>query len=173
MYSKYQELTAFQAAGLFARQARGTISTFYLSRMMYFFEREVLRKTGWPLFSADMITTETGISLVQVDEGIHSIKTGKMTSQWPRYFYQKSETEIHLCEDPGEVKVSLSNTRLLQQIYQRFNNFTNTELKDYFTHLPEYKKNDIGLTLTRKELIRAFEISANNLNDRQRHFTFR
>jgi hypothetical protein len=48
MYNKYQDLTAIQAAGLFAKNAGGTISTFYLSRMMYFLDRQVFKKTDSP-----------------------------------------------------------------------------------------------------------------------------
>jgi len=168
--SKFHELTAIQAAGLFAREAGGTISTIYLSQMMYFLEREIIRKIGRPLFSADMITTRYGISLVQVDKGIQEINTGEMKSTWSKYFYQKGEYEIHLCEDPGEFKISLSNSRLLNKFYQRFCNFTWNELWHYSTQLPEYNKGDIGLPLARKELIKALKISDSELRKRREHY---
>jgi hypothetical protein len=117
-----------------------------------------------------MVTTENGISLVQVDEGIQFIKTGLMSSQWPRYFYQKSETEIHLCEDPSASKISISNIRLLEQTHQQFSRFTVIELREFFTNLPEYSRKDVGLPLTQKELLYAVELSEEDLRRHRNHY---
>jgi len=177
----FNEKRAAQAAAVFARLEGGTIDKYKLAKLMYYLERETIIRTGQPLFHADLCSIPRGPVASEVNDGIDAIipKTNRSRNYeqgrhpaWEDHFIRKGKQALHHTSDPGDDELSIADINLINEIHEKFKNWTFDELSDFFHSLPEYEETDSSLPIHFTTILRVTGASEEEIEELKEEYDY-
>jgi hypothetical protein len=164
----FNEKRAVQAAVIFAKQAGNTIDKYKLSKMMYYLERQNIIITGQPLFFDNLYSAPLGPVASEVNHGIDTVVPPKQENynreeinqiNWEEFFKKTGKHKLTIVKDPGDDELSKYTITLIEEIHEKFKNFSWKKMQIFFHNLPEYKKTESRIPITYADILRAENFS--------------
>lgn len=130
---------AIQAIGvLFRADHVNRMSYLRLLKLLYIADRESLGETGWPITQDRVVAMNNGPVLCQTYELIMGRHVG--TPTWSSFF-RKAHYWLEQVADPDVGKLSKYEIAKLQEVAQRYEDFTEWDMVEITHGFPEWQKN--------------------------------
>jgi uncharacterized phage-associated protein len=136
----FNSVKTTQAACYLLKRKGGTMSKGFLLKMLYLADRELLQKRGQPI---------TGDRPVSMKNGPVLSKTYDLTkggavehrAYWEKFITNAPSgyTDVSLIQEAGTDYLSKIEIRVLDEVFDKFRNFSWRQLVDYCHKLPEWK----------------------------------
>jgi uncharacterized phage-associated protein len=129
-----------QAASYLLKRSRGTMSKGFLIKMLYLADRELLLRRGHPLTGDQPVSMKNGPVLTTTYD---LTKGGALEHRayWQEHITNApcGYTYVSLIKESGTDCLSKSELEVLNQVFEKFHNFSWKQLVDYCHSLPEWE----------------------------------
>ncbi|HVA67348.1 MAG TPA: Panacea domain-containing protein [Elusimicrobiota bacterium] len=134
----FDEAKATQVAALLIRESGGASDHYLLMKCFYDLDREALSRWGQPIIGGTYERFEYGPI---IGEAYQASKIGAKS------FYSdhihRAGNEVSVSRDPGTDDLSKAETKLAEEIWQRWKNLTFEQARKKSHELPEYNDRDM------------------------------
>jgi uncharacterized phage-associated protein len=138
MESRFDFEKSLQAAAYLLHLEEGRMPYSRLLKLMYIAERELLAQTAAPLSGDSYRASEDGPVLNRVLDLIKG--KGSRSTEWECYI-KRSGYAAKLVAEPGRGRLSGDVIDKLAEVYERYRDKGDWELRDLSRAFPEWKKN--------------------------------
>jgi uncharacterized phage-associated protein len=137
---KFNSIKTTQAAGYLLQRHNGSMSKGLLIKMLYLTDRELLSKRGQPLTGDQPVSMENGPVLSKT----YDLTKGaalEHRSYWEQHISvaKKGDYYVSLKKKTGTDHLSKSEIKTLDEVDEKFKNYTWKQLVKYCHSLPEWK----------------------------------
>jgi len=163
----FNSIKTTQAAAHLLKRSKGVMSKGFLIKMLYLTDRELLAKRGQPLTGDQPVSMKNGPVLTRTYD---LTKGGAMEyrSYWERYISNAptGSTDVSLIKESSTDRLSKREIQTLDEIFDRFHDFTWKQLVDYCHKLPEWKNpGDSSATIDFKDILKALGKSEDEISE--------
>jgi uncharacterized phage-associated protein len=152
MHSDYNAEKALQAfAYLLARHPERKANYYNVLKMLYVADRESMKERGTVISTDTHVAFEAGPSLSKT---YYCIKGQTDSAKRFGEFVQHIKVrEVRLLQSPSTGALSKAELRKLDQVFEKFKDFTEKQWEDYTHQFEEWKKNDPRSTPEKRTFI--------------------
>lgn len=137
MRPKFREDKATQAAALFIKLCGSSIDQIRLMKLLYYAEREALKRWGRPITFDSYVSMNRGPVLSQTLDLMH--EEDETVSFWHRFISAPQNYQLTLINDPGMNSLSQAEINLIKEIYDEYKDIDKWDLCKMSHELPEWK----------------------------------
>lgn len=139
---RFREDRAAQAAACLLRLRGGTMSYLKLIKLLYLADRQALAQLGRPITHDRFVSMQYGPVLSSTLDLINTEPNPEKWSYWHTYISAPRDWEVTLLRDAPVDQLSRAEEAILNEVFDRFGQWSRWELVKYTHELPEYTDPD-------------------------------
>ena len=137
---QFNSVKTTQAACYLLKRKGGSMSKGFLLKMLYLADRELLQKRGQPITGDQPVSMKNGPVLSKTYD---LTKGGAVEHRayWEQFISNAPSgyTNVSLIKETGTEQLSKTEIKVLDEVFDKFHNFSWSQLVDYCHKLPEWE----------------------------------
>jgi len=160
MATKFREDRATQAAAKLLSLSNGRLNVLSLIKLLYFIDREALLRWGRPITFDSYYSMPHGPVVSFTLNLIDMPRDPVSPSYWHRYISERKDHEVQLLKDVPNDQLSEAEELLIDEVFQKYQGYTQWELRDLSHKLPEWRDpHGSSVPITVRDILEAEGIS--------------
>ncbi len=156
MRNRLNEDKVTQAAAMLLRLRGGRMSYMKLIKLLYYIDREAIRRWGRLVSNDRHVSMDHGPVLSGVYNLITEEPDPNTSTPWTKHISPPVSYEVELRADPGTSQLSKNEIRLIEEVFQEHGFKGRWKIIDEVHQLPEWKYPDgSAIPITLSEMMRA------------------
>ena len=161
--SNFKEDKAIAVASLLLKLSGNVCDKYWLNKVMYYIERQMIILTGQPMFNDSLYSIQYGPIASAVNDAIDNTAY-PFENKWNHHIALKG-TSVRLKKEANYDLLSEFEEEVIRNAFDKFKGWGFSELKNYFHNLPEHKETTSRIDIEYSEILRNSGIDENSIAD--------
>jgi len=135
----FSEEKAAEAASIVLKEHGGRMGRLRLIKLLYFAEREAIRRIGRPIIGGRYVSMDHGPVLSEVYSHISKSLWVPTAGIWDRHVENTGARDVELSADATPAELSRAEIEILVQVCRRFRGMTDSQVRNESHRLPEWR----------------------------------
>ena len=149
---RFDEKRATQALSLLLKLSGKPVTLHKLLHLCYLADRKNTIERGMPFIGTSFIRVPTGPTSVEIYQAIYGIK------YFSKYLKVK-EYDLKIIKDPGDGALTDHQAEILENLYDKYKDTSNYDIRVYIMSLPEVRKAKLYQIISLEDIWKAESIS--------------